>query len=143
MIWILKVELYFGAYAEEPWQGDFEIEATATLEDLHFAINRDIDFDNDHMYMFYISRTERSRDRITFDEENEEIYNRTLESLYPLKKGMKLFYLFDYGDNWLFRITKSRKKPCNPIEGLMYPRLLKSIGTIPEQYPGFGDWEDE
>ena len=143
MIWVLRVELYSGAYAEEPWEGNFEIEATATLKDLHFAINRAIDFDDDHMYEFYISRTERSRDRIAFNDENEEIYTRTLESLYPLKMGMKLFYLFDYGDSWLFRITKSRKKPCEPIEGVSYPKLLKSIGTIPEQYPDFDDWEDE
>ena len=139
MIWILKVELYFGAYVEEPWEGDFEIEATSTLEDLHFAINKTIDFDDDHMYEFYISRTVSSRNKIRFDDENEEIYDRALESLYPLKKGMKLFYLFDYGDSWLFKITKSRKKPCIPVEGIEYPKLLKSIGTIPKQYPNYDD----
>ena len=143
MIWILKVELYFGAYAEEPWEGDFEIETTDTLEDLHFAINKAINFDDDHMYEFYISRTVSSRNKIRFDDENEEIYDRTIESLYPLKKGMKLFYLFDYGDSWLFKITKSRKRPCMPIEGIEYPKLLKSTGTIPEQYPNYDDWEDE
>jgi hypothetical protein len=139
MIWILKVELYFGAYTEKPWEGNFEIETTNTLEDLHFAINKAINFDDDHMYEFYISRTVSSRNKIRFDDENEEIYDRTIESLYPLKKGMKLFYLFDYGDNWLFKITKSRKKPYIPTEGIEYPKLLKSIGTIPEQYPNYND----
>jgi len=87
------------------------------------------------LYEFYISRTERSRDRIRFDDENGDIYNVTLESLYPLEKGKKLYYLFDYGDNWLFKITKSRKKPTEPMEGIEYPRVVESVGNNPEQYP--------
>ncbi|MDL1980042.1 MAG: plasmid pRiA4b ORF-3 family protein, partial [Deltaproteobacteria bacterium] len=69
MIWILKVELLFGAYAEEEWEGTIEIESSSTLEDLHFALQDILNFDNDHMYEFYVSRTERSRDRIRYDDE--------------------------------------------------------------------------
>ncbi|MDL2124222.1 MAG: plasmid pRiA4b ORF-3 family protein, partial [Deltaproteobacteria bacterium] len=109
MIWILKVELLFGAYAEEEWEGTIEIESSSTLEDLHFALQDILNFDNDHMYEFYVSRTERSRDRIRYDDENGLVYDLTLEKLYPLGKNRKLFYLFDYGDHWLFKVTKSRK----------------------------------
>ena len=139
MIWLLKVELLFGAYAEEDWEGEIEIEPSAALEDLHFAIIKAVNFDNDHLYEFYISRTERSRDRLRFDEENGAIYNRTLESLYPLEKGRKLFYMFDYGDHWLFKITKSRKKSYDAKPDVEYPRLLKTVGRAPEQYP---IWEE-
>jgi hypothetical protein len=142
MIWILKVELKFGPYADNPWEGHFEIESTDDLENLQFAINEAIEFDHDHMYEFYISKKINSRNRTVFDTENEEVYRKTIESIFPLEKGMKLFYLFDYGDNWLFQITKSRKKPYAPKEGVKYPRLLKSIGIIPEQYPNF-DCDDE
>jgi hypothetical protein len=31
MIWILKVELLFGAYAEEVWEGTIEIDSLSTL----------------------------------------------------------------------------------------------------------------
>ena len=143
MIWILKVELYFGIYAEGPWEGLFEVEETDTLEYLHLAINKAIGFDDDHMYEFYISRTERSRNKIRFDYDNQEIYSRTIDSIYPLEKGMKFFYLFDYGDSWLFKITKNRKKPYMPTENITYPRLFKSTGTKPEQYPACDDWEEE
>ena len=139
MIWLLKVELLFGAYAEDDWECEIEIESTATLQDLHFAIIETVNFDNDHLYEFYISRTERSRDRQCFDEENGGIYNRTLESLYPLEKGRKLFYMFDYGDNWLFKITKSREKPYDAKPNTEYPKLLKTSGKAPEQYP---IWEE-
>lgn len=135
MIWLFKVQLLFGAYAEEEWEGEIEIESSDTLEDLHFAIINAVGFDNDHLYEFYISRTERSRDKLRFDNDNGEIYNRTMESLYPLGKGRKLFYLFDYGDHWLFKITKSRKKPQEKQPWHKYPKLVSVKGTAPEQYP--------
>ena len=46
--------------------------------------------------------------------------------------GAKMTFLYDYGDNWQFRIEvigKNRKEP-----GVRYPRLLKAIGDAPEQY---------
>ena len=72
MIWTFKIELLFGAYAENKWEATVEIDSTSTLEDLHFTIQDVVEFDNDHLYEFYISRTERSRDRVRFDDENEE-----------------------------------------------------------------------
>ena len=135
MIWILKAELLFGAYAEEAWEGTIEIESSSTLEDLHLALQDILNFDNDHMYEFYVSRAERSHKRLRYDDENGLLYNITLEELYPLEKNNKLFYLFDYGDSWTFRITKSRKKAQEPVQGIEYPRLIEEVGVKPEQYP--------
>ncbi len=139
MIWVIEIELLFGLHAENEWQVSIEIDSATTLEDLHYIIQQAVQFDNDHMYKFYISRTERSRDRIRFDDENEQIYNVTLESLYPLKKGKKLYYMFDYGDSWLFKISKSRKNPQQQKKGMRYPRLVNEVGKKPEQYP---EWEE-
>lgn len=139
MIWVIEIELLFGLYAEDEWQVSIEIDSATTLEDLHHIIQQAVQFDNDHMYEFYISRTERSRDRIRFDDENEQIYNTTLENLYPLKKGKKLYYMFDYGDSWLFKISKSRKNPQQQKKGMHYPRLVNEVGKKPEQYP---EWEE-
>lgn len=111
MIWLLKIELLSGAYAEDDWECEVEIESTATLEDLHFAIIEAVNFDNDHLYEFYISRTERSQDRQRFDEENGEIYNRTLESLYPLEKGKKLFSCSIMEIIGCSRLPKAGKNP--------------------------------
>ena len=47
--------------------------------------------------------------------------------------GAKMTFLFDYGDNWQFRIEaigQNRKE-----RGAKYPRLLNTIGEAPEQYP--------
>ena len=40
--------------AEEGWEATIEIESSSTLEDLHFAIQSAVGFDNDHLYEFYI-----------------------------------------------------------------------------------------
>jgi len=63
------------------------------------------------------------------------LYDTTLESLYPLQKNRKLFYLFDYGDSWLFKISKSRKKPHDPEKRKKYPRIIEVKGKTPKQYP--------
>lgn len=139
MIWTFEIKLLFGAYAEDGWHGIIEIDSTSTLETLHFVIQKAVEFNNDHLYEFYISRTERSRDRVVLDDENERIYSITLENLYPLEKGRKLYYMFDYGDSWLFKITKSRKKPQEPKRGKKYPIIVGEAGKKPEQYP---EWEE-
>jgi len=139
MIWKLEVKLLFGRYVEEECIRVIEIDSSSTLEDLHFAIQKAVDFDNDHLYEFYSARTERSGDRIIYDDENEQIYDMTLDKLYPLEKKRNLYYLFDFGDNWLFKITKERKKPQKPIDGLKYPIVTKKIGKNPEQYPEYNE----
>ncbi len=139
MIWTFKIELLFGYHTVEEWMRVIEIDCSSTLEDLHFVIQDTVGFDNDHLYEFYTARTERSRDRVRFDNENEEIYELTLEDLYPLEKRKKLFYLFDYGDHWLFNISKIRKKPHKPEKDIKYPRIIEKTGKNPEQYP---EWEE-
>ncbi|MEE9425056.1 MAG: hypothetical protein V3V18_08740 [Methylococcales bacterium] len=139
MIWTFKIELILGYLAEEEWICVIEIDCSSTLEELHFAIQDAVGFDNDHLYEFYIARTERSRDRVRFDDENEEIYELTLDDLYPLDKGKKFFYLFDYGDHWLFNLSKSRKKSQQPEKDIKYPRIIEKTGKNPEQYP---EWEE-
>ena len=138
MIWTLELKL-FCADKENEWRASVEIDSMSTLEDLHYLIQYAVDFDNDHLYEFFVSKTERSRQRIRFDDENEKVYSTTLEDLYPLGKGEKLFYMFDYGDSWLFVITKSRKQPQGLKQGIKYPRIVAEVGNKPEQYP---DWED-
>jgi len=135
LIWTFKIELLFGMYAEDEWQAELELDSLSSLEDLHFAIQDAVEFENDHLYEFYIARTETSRDRIRFDDEDGGIYSAAIEDIYPLEKDRKLYYMFDYGDSWLFKVTKTRKSPKEPKRSVKYPRMVKEIGSKPEQYP--------
>lgn len=142
MIWNIQVDLLFGLYAKEDWTGVIEIESSSTLDELHYTLQKVLKFDNDHLYEFFISRTPTSRDKQRFDEEEDKLVTITLEDLFPLPKGRKLYYMFDYGDSWLFRIKKNRIKPHPPAEGVKYPILVKEVGEKPVQYPhNEDDWD--
>jgi hypothetical protein len=137
MIIELTIALLGGGYAEGPWQGVLEIDDQSSLDALHLAIQDAVHFDNDHLYEFFIARTPNSRDRLVMDFESDAIHEVALEDVFPLENGRKLFYMFDYGDSWLFSVSKGRKKAWEPVSGIRYPRLTSETGTTPEQYPDF------
>ena len=98
-IWTLNVKLVFGIHARGPLEATLEIDSSATLEDLHLAIQSAVQFDDDHMYMFYVARAHRSRDRTVFEHEDGTLQDTTLAELFPLPPSRKLFYWFDFGDD--------------------------------------------
>ncbi len=65
-------------------------------------------------------------------------WNTTLESL-DLHKGRQFMYLFDYGDEWRFKVKVSAINPNAP-DDREYPFLVESVGDAPLQYP---DWVEE
>jgi len=137
-IFTLTIELIFGE-VDEAWKRVIEIPENVTLSDFHLFIQKISEFDNDHMYEFYAGKNWRNR-KIKYSEEgatpleNNEFGEIFLKDVYPLPSGLKLYYLFDFGDNWTFEIKKSRKKKY--IEkGVTYPRVIESYGQNPEQYP--------
>ncbi|TWT84357.1 Plasmid pRiA4b ORF-3-like protein [Planctomycetes bacterium CA13] len=142
IIHTLRVVLVRGMYCEGDWMADIELPSSSTLEELHLATRTAVGFDDDHCYCFFVARTDRSRDRVYFDDEDGLIFTKTLEDLFPLQPKKSLFYLFDFGDNWIFKISKSRKAPHDPVDGVTYPNVVNETGTKPTQYPTF-DEDDE
>ena len=147
MIWTLSIKLIAGRWAIDDWSATVEVEASSTLADLHELILEAADFDDDHLYEFYIARTHRSRERIRFGDDDEDFGDRlkgtpwetAIEGLFPMPKNMKLFYLFDYGDHWVFQVSRTRKKPFEPKPNVDYPRIISESGDKPEQYPAMDD----
>ena len=139
MIITLKIEGAYGSFDEESeiWYRMIEIESNSNLEDLHLCIQEAVNFKNDHLYEFFIANTVRSSEKIRFDDENQAIWDYLLYDLFPLSKHKKLFYLFDYGDSWYFRISKSRKKAKVKEPKVSYPRVVEKVGKNPEQYPDY------
>ncbi len=142
MIMTLKVTLIRGAYCCDKWVANLELEESSTLEDLHYAIQKVVGFDNDHLYCFFRSRTDRSFIREYFNDENEQIFRETVKSMFPLPVKQSLYYLFDWGDEWIFKISQSRKRPHEPVKGMTYPRMESESGIKPKQY-SFADEDDD
>jgi pRiA4b ORF-3-like protein len=57
-----------------------------------------------------------------------------LDEIFPLPKPLKLYYWFDFGDDWKFEIKKARQeKEAEPR--VKYPRVIERAGPNPVQYP--------
>ena len=123
----------------EGWYRMIEIEADSDLETLHLCIQDAVDFENDHLYEFFISNTIRSSEKKRFDDDNQGLWEYSVGDLFPLQKHKKLFYLFDYEDSWYFRITKPGKNPKPKEAGISYPRVVEKEGKSPVQYPDYDD----
>jgi hypothetical protein len=123
---------------------EFEILSAKNLYDLAGAIVRIFGFDFDHAFGFYSKLTGNvfsSPVKYELFADMGESKARSVKQTrivdaFPTV-GAKMTFLFDYGDNWQFRIEaigQNRREP-----GGKYPRLLKTIGEAPEQYPDVDD----
>ena len=142
MITTLKVTLVRGLYCKDDWTANIELDEASTLAELHDAIQMAVGFDNDHSFSFFLSRTDRSRTRQYFHDDDDSVDSKTVKSMFPLPDKQSLYYLFDWGDEWVFKISKTRKSLQQASPGVTYPRVESESGIKPDQYPSF-DAEDE
>ena len=119
------------------WEATAEVPDICSLFDVHLFIQNIINFDNDHLFEFYAGRNDRNR-KIEFSGDPGSPYGGgdyesiLLKDIYPLK-GLKLYYLFDLGDSWLFEIRKRRKK-AKPRQDIEYPCIVSDNGVKLRQY---------
>lgn len=121
-----------------------------SLEDLAEVILKAFDFELDHAFGFYdnlknpYQSTEAYELFVDLDycdpsnEEAKSVRKTSVGQVFTL--GRCVAFLFDYGDDWIFEIecigfqeAVSREK---------YPRICKSVGQAPQQYPDFDDEEE-
>jgi hypothetical protein len=155
-IYTLEVFLIGGPITEEFAKKNrvvlrtIEIRGDQTLEDLHNAIFKALNREDEHMYEFQFggegpqdpkARRYGLPARIPL-EEAEDIGNvreTTIDSL-MLKKDEAFGYWFDFGDDWWHQIHVASIDNKTP-QG-RYPRVTKRLGKSPPQYADF-DEEDE
>lgn len=130
-----------------------EIKSDMTLFDLHSSILQMFNFDDDHMHAFYLGKTGKpyirtninligSDDPCDFETGTAEQFdfekNTTLKDALAIKPEYFLCMLFDFGDDWVFKISQYKKKVTfDPKK--KYPFIIKELGENPEQYPDFND----
>jgi len=119
----------------------FEIGASATLEELHLAIQEAYQFDDDHLYAFFMDNKAWSRNGIYDPRGDRAPFADDVQlgelDLYP---GMRFLYLFDFGDCWQFEIDVLGFDPEAPEPE--EARLVEAKGEAPDQY-GYEEEEDE
>ncbi len=122
---------------------DIEIESGKSLYQFAKAINDAFGFDFDHAFGFYSGLTpatmmrkhpyyELFADMGESDSGALSVKRTKVAQAFP-RTGHKMLFLFDYGDEWIFRITL--RKAAQKIAKTRYPRVVASEGEAPEQYP--------
>jgi hypothetical protein len=130
--YVFKVELY-GIWRR------IAIPAGLTLDSLASAILDAVEFDDDHLYLFrYRTRSGRMESVHHPFMDDGPWTSEVLVGDLPLGVGQEMTYLFDFGDNWEFKVTLERIDP--PDASIKAPVVLESQGEPFEQYRRWDDW---
>jgi len=107
-----------------------------SLLDLHEAIQDAFDFDDDHLYSFFMDAKRYSRNAYEspFSENGPYVDEVTIGKL-ELHEGQRILYLFDYGDSWEFNIVLEKIDSSGPLP--VNPKIVDKKGKSPEQYRYF------
>jgi len=139
------------------WKGvrrTIAVRADQTLAVLHDALRIAFDWDDDHLYAFWLGGKFWARDGteyvhpfalesdpfagwdVPMQTASRKSAERRLDRL-GLIKGQRIAYVFDFGDEWRVRLTL---RELVADDGGGYPRILESVGDAPPQYP---DYEED
>jgi hypothetical protein len=117
------------------------IDGNDTFDDLHDAIQDAFDFDNDHLYAFFMDGRPWSQGGETYWSPNNDegiLADAVKIGEAKLYAGKSFLYLFDFGYEWRFKVIV--KAINSDEEPLKQPKIVESVGENPEQY---GDWNDD
>jgi hypothetical protein len=130
---------------------DIELVPEKSLYVLAEAIVTSFNFDFDHAFGFYTGLTpaqigKRFPKYELFADSGDAgpqvlgVRKTTISQAFP-EVGHTMLFLFDYGDEWLFRVTL-RTIGEKRVKG-RYPRIVATRGEAPAQYPDDDDDSDD
>ena len=111
-----------------------------TLYSLHKMIQEAVQFDDDHLFEFYVGMGMFKQTYSMsggFNYRGEKYVEDTTLGELELYKGMKFSYLFDFGDMWWFDI-----KVLDILDFTVEKsEVIKEVNPAPEQYPQYDEEE--
>jgi hypothetical protein len=137
------VELVDGAYifrvslGRRVWRR-IAIRGNDAFDSLSDVILQAFAFDQDHLYRFTYRNPFGVPVDINHPYLDEPPFTTEVQiGSIGLKPGATLTYLYDFGDNWRFRVELESIDPVDPrIKG---PVILETHGEAPEQYPAWDE----
>lgn len=124
---------------------NIEICGDCTLNQLCGIILEAFNFIDEHLFEFCMDNRMYSDYTYQSDPEGDEpSTDITLDEI-GLYKGQKFSLHYDFGDDWMFKITVSK---ISEVQTSFVPRIVKSKGII-LQYPDLddedwdGEWDNE
>jgi hypothetical protein len=130
---------------------EIEIETSKSLYGLAEAIVAAFGFDFDHAFGFYSGLTPAKMIRTLPKYELFADMGEADPGVLGVKKtkvaqafpavGHTMLFLFDYGDDWRFRVRL--KATGTRIAKTRYPRVVATEGEAPPQYPDPDEFDDD
>ncbi|MEC9135586.1 MAG: hypothetical protein VX994_05225 [Bacteroidota bacterium] len=115
---------------------DFEIEATATLEELHDAVSQSFGFAGNEMASFYRSDENWAQGEelplVDMGVGEKPLNERPLDKILSENEN-RLIYVYDFLNLWTFFIELMETAEKDHLKG--YPSLIFSHGEVPEIPP--------
>jgi Plasmid pRiA4b ORF-3-like protein len=127
---------------------DIEVASAASLYDLAEAIVRAFGFDFDHAFGFYSKLTGHVFDApvryelfadLDAEREARSVKRTMVAEAFP-GVGSKMLFLFDYGDNWQFRVEVTGLG--EKVPRTRHSKVLAEVGEAPPQYPDPDEADD-
>jgi len=157
-LYTVDVDLMSGPVTQEFAQANpvvrrtIEIRGDQTLADLHAAIFKAHDREEEHMFEFEFGDgpTDPNGTRYVLSVEQDGFFSNpddepvgdvtaaTFDEL-ALEKGRSFYYWFDFGDDWRHEITVAAIGNAEP--GTDYPRVSAREGESPPQYVDWDQYE--
>jgi len=141
MVLKLRVECMSGVNCVHECVRAIAMDDSSSLLDLHERIQDAVSFGRDHPFTFYTANSASPRayrhwitDMDHWDKREPVFRDTQLKDIWPLGRR-RLYYWFDFGDDWIFEIRKLRHSKSD--ESLSTPIVLERIGPDPVQYPVF------
>lgn len=130
------MECVRGAYLEEDFLRVIEVSSEMQLSELHLLIKDLIGFSDGQLEdCFMATRLRGKKIRFTPSNGHPDVstpvdMNQSLAEIFPAGSRKRLFYSFDFGDNWIFEIKKTAEN-TQRIENANYPRIVQEEGMQP------------
>jgi hypothetical protein len=128
------------SHVESPVTRTLALPGAETLVDLHRLIQEAFEWDDDHLYSFWLDgefwgdkETEYSA---PFELEESGATSAEVEiGRLDLQRGQKIAYIFDFGDQWSVSLTLRETREDDETG------ILERKGEPPQQYPENEDEE--
>jgi hypothetical protein len=129
--------------------------STQTLDDLHHTLRAAFDWDDEHLYSFWLKGGFWARNGSEYTHPFHAAQSNRLTPFatgpapkcadvrldgLELRRGQRLAYIHDFGDEWRVALTLHQ---ITADDGGIYPRVLEQVGDAPPQYPDLDEDEDE
>jgi hypothetical protein len=130
------MECVRGAYLEEDFLRVIEVSSDMRLSELHLLIQDLIGFSDGQLEdCFMATRLRGKKVRFMSSKGHPDTtaladMDQSLAEIFPAGSRKRLFYCFDFGDNWIFEIKKTGETKSSS-ENARYPRVVQEEGIQP------------